>query len=120
LVKVELDAVIYEAYQQIVDRHNKKKRKRSLSYNMGGVCDQCHLYTDSILHTIDYGSICNDCSLNVTRPYIAHAMKEIESQINGTKTEGDNSLAEEIDPELVDRLEELIARHKRQEEETKD
>jgi hypothetical protein len=117
---VELDAVIYEAYQQIVDRHNKKKRKRSLSYNMGGVCDQCHLYTDSILHTIDYGSICNDCSLNVTRPYIAHAMKEIESQINGTKTEGDNSLAEEIDPELVDRLEELIARHKRQEEETKD
>jgi hypothetical protein len=38
---------------------------------VGGTCRHCHNYYESIHYTDDYGEICKDCSVELTRPYIA-------------------------------------------------
>ena len=78
---------------------------------VGGTCQHCHNYYESIHYTNDYGEICKDCSIELTRPYIA----EIENE--------DGTYTIELDSKVVKKLEVLIDERERQkgeEEETKD
>lgn len=45
--------------------------------NLGGTCDHCHNYCDTINYTADYGTICNDCSLELTRQYFEEQEDEL-------------------------------------------
>jgi hypothetical protein len=53
---------------------------------VGGTCQHCHNYYESIYYTNDYGEICKDCSLELTRQYFE---------------EEDDKFTIEIDPELA-------------------
>jgi hypothetical protein len=72
---------------------------------MGGICSHCHLFNDSIHYTADYGEICSDCSLEITRPYIAETQNE------------DGTYTVELDSDLVEKLEKLIHDDRKRREE---